>query len=636
MKPYMEIVIGLSRRHKTTILLLSDIVAFNLSLVPLLNLNPINKVGINLINELLFASFSTLIPISLLLVTGVFRTSIRFFSSALKFKLLTVSTLTAFFLLVPINLFDRTFHQYQLVAFAISFFFLMLGCRVLARAYLSPTPLVDKHIENVAIYSVSHRSRQLLSEVKATTQFRATYFIEQTETLTGVDVDGLRVLSIEKFLSTIEKHETKIVLVAIENTTNASLAELLQKFDGYSITVKVIPSLPDLILQKGAPAPLRNLTIDDLIGRPAHKPIEHLLKKDVFGKVIMVTGAGGTIGSELCKQAIKNGAKKLLLVDISEVGLYQITRKLEKMSQRDVYNTAIQPILCSISEKFALKNLLKAHKVHTVYHAAAYKHVPLLEQNQLKAIKNNAFGTHDLCSASIEAGVSKLIAISSDKAVRSTNIMGASKRLAELICLSKNLTTKKTQISIVRFGNVIGSSGSAIPLFQEQISEGGPLTVTHSDITRYFMTTSEAAQLVIQAGAMASDNSIFVLDMGKPIRIMDLAENMIRLNGLVPIRNSKTKLKVEKNTKAEGHIEIKVIGLRQGEKLHEELFIDGRAEPSEHPKILKAAENVMAKTRLNSMLKTLDKAIKTENIPLALKILATPEIGYQTTNQKKK
>jgi FlaA1/EpsC-like NDP-sugar epimerase len=357
------------------------------------------------------------------------------------------------------------------------------------------------------------------------------------------------------------------------------------------------------------------LDIDDLLGRDSVAPDQSLLSKNIFEKVVLVTGAGGSIGSELCRQIISIKPAKLLLVEQSEFALYAIHQELQ---QKIGFEVQIIPLIASVKDAVRMREILSAWQPHTLYHAAAYKHVPLVEHNPAEGIKNNVFGTLQTAQLAVEYGVSDFVLISTDKAVRPTNVMGASKRLAELVLQALAVENPLTKFSMVRFGNVLGSSGSVVPKFRQQIHNGGPITLTHPEITRYFMTIPEAAQLVIQAGAMAKGGDVFVLDMGESIRIIDLAKRMIELSGLT----------IKDDGNPDGDIEIEITGLRPGEKLYEELLIGNNPESTQHKKVMKAHEDFIGWMELKERLVSLESALNTNNVNAIRDLMIKLVAGY--------
>jgi FlaA1/EpsC-like NDP-sugar epimerase len=368
----------------------------------------------------------------------------------------------------------------------------------------------------------------------------------------------------------------KTILLALGQTTKSNRSAIVEKLQQFEIKIQTVPTLEDLLYGQVQGQEIRDIEIEDLLGRDPIPPRKDLLDRCVQNKIVMVTGAGGSIGSELCRQILAENPKQLVLFEQSEYNLYQIESELKKLFP----DQSIVTVLGTTLNGALISSVIKNYSVHTIYHAAAYKHVPMVEKNIVEGVKNNALGTWECAKAAIEHSVENFVLISTDKAVRPTNIMGASKRIAELALQGLANNGCKTKLSMVRFGNVLGSSGSVVPLFKSQISTGGPITVTHKNITRYFMTIPEAAQLVIQASAMAKGGDVFVLDMGEPIRIWDLAERMVKMSGL----------SIKSNSNPDGDIEITQVGLRPGEKLYEELLVSNDVRGTEHPLIMRATE----------------------------------------------
>jgi FlaA1/EpsC-like NDP-sugar epimerase len=390
--------------------------------------------------------------------------------------------------------------------------------------------------------------------------------------------------------------------------------------------VRTLPGLSDIATGKVSLSDVRELDIDDLLGREPVKPNGLLLNRNTHNKTVLVTGAGGSIGSELCRQILKTNPKKLLLVEMSEFALYQIHQELQGIladalnDQGD--NIKLVPLLASVCDKVRMHEIMSTWKPHTVYHAAAYKHVPLVEHNPSEGVRNNVWGTRVCAEAAARNGVQNFVLISTDKAVRPTNIMGATKRLAEMVLQAlaelNPASTSKTCFSMVRFGNVLGSSGSVVPLFREQIKNGLPITLTHADITRYFMTIPEAAQLVIQAGTMGQGGDVFVLDMGQPVKIIDLARRMVELSGMT----------VRDELNPDGDIELTVTGLRPGEKLYEELLIGDNPKPTQHARIMKAHEPFLSWPQLEQKLNALSIAMSVNDVPMIRGQLQELVSGY--------
>ena len=424
--------------------------------------------------------------------------------------------------------------------------------------------------------SAGDAGQQMAAALHRSDDHLPVFFIDDYASLQGQIVGGLKVYSVEKALQRFEKDRIEEILLALPSVGRVRKTEIIQQFENAHLKITELPGLTQLVDGEIQISDIQEVDIIDLLGRDPVPPISHLLAKNIQNKIVMVTGAGGSIGSELCRQIIKNNPKMLVLYELTEFALYDIEKEL-----RQTANCDIIPILGTVQDQQKLERIIEQYHIQTVYHAAAYKHVPLVECNPIAGLKNNSIGTANSLNAAIKNGVETFVLISTDKAVRPTNVMGASKRMAELYCQAVADTQPNTQISIVRFGNVLGSSGSVVPLFKQQIARGGPITVTHPDVTRYFMTIPEASQLVIQAGALGTGGDVFLLDMGEPVRIQDLARQMIKLSGLT----------VREAGSLDGDIEIAYSGLRPGEKLYEELLIDQEnTEYTEHTRILRSFE----------------------------------------------
>ncbi|WP_197742828.1 nucleoside-diphosphate sugar epimerase/dehydratase [Lentilitoribacter sp. Alg239-R112] len=477
---------------------------------------------------------------------------------------------------------------------------------------------------NVVIYGAAETGRQLLDAIRYVGDYAVVAFVDDNKELHGQEINSVKVYSPDSLDLLKRRMGATAVLLAAPGASNVQRRKIIERVEKHTLQLRTIPTIGDLISGRAQVSDLKIVQAEELLGRNAVPPRMNLLKAHISDKVVMVTGAGGSIGSELCRQIVLQEPNSLLLFDISEFALYKIHDELETLDPQ--LETKIIPLVGSVQNKELLEVVLKSFEVQTIYHAAAYKHVPLVEQNVVEGIRNNVFGTKVLVQAAIAAGVETLTLVSTDKAVRPTNFMGASKRIAELICQAYSKGQSHTQISMVRFGNVLGSSGSVIPRFKEQIKAGGPVTVTHPKITRFFMTIPEAAQLVIQAGAMAKGGDVFLLDMGEPVEIADLARRMIRLHGLEPYYEDSSPEEIEN-----GDICIEFSGLRSGEKLYEELLIDGNPIGTEHPRIMCAEENSLDSEELDLKLEKLLQACREFDIEqikrlfLAMPIEFTPE-----------
>lgn len=451
----------------------------------------------------------------------------------------------------------------------------------------------------VLIYGSGSAGRQLLTALRQSQEMFVVGFIDDDITLSGQTLDGLRVFRPAQLGKIIVEKQVTDVLLAIPSATRKRRDEILVDLRRFSVNVRTLPGMLDLVHGRVKVSDLHEVAIDDLLGRDRVAPDSSLLRRNVTGKVVLVTGAGGSIGSELCRQIVDNAPATILLLDHSEFALYAIHRELSELVGREGLNIDVVPLLGSVVDARMIDHVFTTWRPQLVFHAAAYKHVPLVEQNVVEAVRNNVIGTLRVTQAALRHGTAHMVLISTDKAVRPTSVMGTTKRLAEQILQALAAEQPATCLSMVRFGNVLGSSGSVVPLFRAQAHAGGPVTITHREMTRYFMLIPEAAQLVIQAGAMAKGGEVFLLDMGEPVKIIDLAYSVIALSGLT----------VRDEANPDGDIEIREVGLRPGEKLYEELLIEDAAEASDHPLIMKASEAFIRWRELESALLRLQTLI---------------------------
>ncbi len=495
---------------------------------------------------------------------------------------------------------------------------LLTGWRLAAAQFLQPQNAKTGSVGQVLIYGAGEAGRQLAAALKSNRHYRPVGFVDDCRDFQGRQVQGLPVYMPDALPDLKKAGTFERILLAVPTASRKRRREILENLEQLAISVLVMPPLEELVRGDKQIDELQEVQIEDLLGRDAVAPVEALMACYLRQCNVLVTGAGGSIGSELCRQAIKHGAKKLVLFDLSEFALYTIDRELRALVRVDNRECEIVPVLGSVVDRGQMLRILLNHQIETVYHAAAYKHVPLVEQNIVVAVQNNALGTLNVVHAVVDANVRNFVLISSDKAVRPTSVMGASKRVCELIVQALAIEHPQVRMSMVRFGNVLASSGSVVPLFKEQIAKGGPVTVTHPDVTRYFMTIPEAAQLAMQAGAMGGAGEVFVLDMGEPVRIADLAERMIHLSGL--------DLRSEGNPN--GDIAIKYTGLRPGEKLFEELMIGGNREPTQHPRIFLDNEKILRWSALNLSIKRLERAIETGSVNEVLAVLRNLVDGF--------
>ena len=463
---------------------------------------------------------------------------------------------------------------------------------------------------NVMIYGAGIAGRQLHRGLMGS-EMRVAAFLDDDETLQGQILLGSPVYAPGNLRLLVDRLDVTDILLAIPSASRSRRNEILEWVRPLDVSIRTLPDMMDLAKGLIKADELRQLTIEDLLGRDAVPPEADLLTAKIAGLTVLVTGAGGSIGSEICRQAAALAPKMLLLVENSEAALYRIHQELENRSDAEVARTRIVPLLGSVCDPERMAGIMTAWRPDTIYHAAAYKHVPLVEHNPTEGLANNVLGTLTVVRAAIAAGVADFVLISTDKAVRPTNVMGASKRVAEMILQALDATSPATRFSMVRFGNVLGSSGSVVPLFREQIRAGGPITITHPEITRYFMTIPEAAQLVIQAGSMANGGEVFVLDMGDPVKIVDLARLMVELSGL----------RVRDEANSEGDIELSFVGLRPGEKLYEELLSGNNPQTTRHERIMRADEPCCTWPELRPKLDELDAAIEASDVARALRLL---------------
>ena len=468
--------------------------------------------------------------------------------------------------------------------------------------------------KRVAIYGAGLAGQQIAAALYRSDDYFPVCFIDDKTSLQGQSLSGLKIFSPKKALTAFRKFHIEEILLAMPSASRVRKKAIIESFEPSNVKIMELPGVTQLVGGRVQVSDIREVDIIDLPGRDPVPPKLDLLEKNIKDKVVMVTGAGGSIGSELCRQIVKHQPTCLVLFEMSEFALYSIDRELQNSGVR------IIPILGTVTNQAKLERVLHQYTVQTVYHAAAYKHVPLVEANPFEGIYNTSIGTARSVDAAVAQGVETFVLISTDKAVRPTNVMGASKRMAELYCQGLAVTKPQTQISIVRFGNVLGSSGSVVPLFKKQIEKGGPVTVTHPDVTRYFMTIPEAAQLVIQAGAMGTGGDVFLLDMGEPVKIVDLAKQMIRLSGFKPI-----------DEKGLGDIALQFTGLRPGEKMYEELLIEAEnIENTDRERILKSYENFYLFDQIHSVFVELsDLSEHGDNQVQIKKILQNYVEGYK-------
>ena len=641
--------LALPRRHKRLLQVLTDIVLIWAALWMAF----VVRLGIDdLINPFrdhgwLFLT-APVVGIPLFIRFGLYRAVMRYFGTDALIAITKAVTLSA--LILGFIIYWAGDHQHVVPrSITFNYWWLSLimigGLRLAMRQYflgdwlaaaVQHVPFTSTNrgdgLPRVAIYGAGGAGNQLVAALRADKVLRPVAFIDDDPSITDRVIAGLQVYRPEQLQDMINVTGAQEILLAIPSSTRTRRREILNFLEGYPLHVRSIPSFMDLASGKVKVDDIQEVDIADLLGRDAVPAQADLLERCIVTQTVLVTGAGGSIGSELCRQILGQAPKTLLLFDHSEFNLYSILSELEQRISRESLSVRLVPMLGSVRNQSQLLDIMKAWRVDTVYHAAAYKHVPMVEHNIAEGLFNNVIGTLHTAQAALQAGVSNFVLISTDKAVRPTNVMGSTKRLAEMTlqALSREVApvlfgdsgkvsqVNKTRFTMVRFGNVLGSSGSVIPLFHKQIKAGGPLTVTHPKITRYFMTIPEAAQLVIQAGSMGKGGDVFVLDMGEPVKIVELAEKMIHLSGF-SVRSERNPM---------GDISIQFTGLRPGEKLYEELLIGDNVIATRHPMIMSASEDFLAWDTLKDTLRQLLAAVEVDDFNRVRQLLRETVSGY--------
>ena len=623
-------IIYLNRNLKRLIAIVTDIIlcfvctwlAFTLRLEEIILINNFNFFA---------AILSVTLAIPIFWMFGLYKTIFRYTSLSLIQSILT-ATFTyglIYFLIVGVYGVSSNTSFYEIVPRSIGIiqpmllFFAIISSRLAVKFLFTDQYSYTKFLKkkNVLVYGAGNAGRQLVLALENNPEFKVSGFLDDNKQLHGQVLLGKVVfspLNIEKLLKT---KNILFVFLALPSITRSKRNQIIENLNKYKLIVKTLPSISEIIDGRINISDIKDFNINDLLNRDEVKPDINLLNQNINSKTVLVTGAGGSIGSELCRQIVRLKPNKLLLVELNEFALYKVYEELISLNK----NLKIISLMVNVQNQEKLESILETFKVDTVYHAAAYKHVPLVEQNICEGIKNNVFSTLAIAKAAINKKVTNLVLVSSDKAVRPINIMGATKRISEL-CLQALYQDEKntnTNFSIVRFGNVLESSGSVIPKFKKQIKQGGPVTLTHKDVTRYFMTTTEAAQLVIQAGALGKHSEVFVLDMGESIKIKDLIDKMINFSGFT-VKNSKN---------PKGDIEIKIIGLRPGEKLYEELLIGNDPQKTSHPKILMAKDPFIPLTDLENHLSNIEILLNKNKINEVKNLIESLIESYKSSSK---
>lgn len=616
-----QAILALPRHAKRLIMVTADVVAIPTALWAALVLK-FDRLDPDIDRTFAYFLVATASALLIFSVFGLYRAVIRFMGP--KAVATVISGVT--FSVLALAVFDRLIasHQIPLSAFGI-YWALALpyvgGSRFLARYFFRRAAGPRKRAARVAIYGAGDAGARLCSMLLGGPDFRPVAFVDDKKALQGSYIHGIRVHEADLLPDLVRRHRIERILLAMPTASRRRRREVLMQLEPLGVRVQSLPNLSDLISGKAQINELRDVDVADLLGRDTVPPKPKLSGRCIRGKCVLVTGAGGSIGSELCRQIIRLGPSRLVLFEMSELALYNIERELEEVVVREKLSAEIIPLLGNAHHRHRVREVLSTFGVQTVYHAAAYKHVPIVEFNVVEGIHNNVISTWYTAEAAIETGVETFVLVSTDKAVNPANVMGATKRLAELVLQALQERTSQTRFCMVRFGNVLASSGSVVPLFQEQIRRGGPVTVTHPDVIRYFMTIPEAAQLVLQAGSMAKGGDVFVLDMGRPVRIDDLARRLVNLMGLT----------VRDAAHPDGDIEIEYTGLRTAEKLFEELLIGSNATGTDHPMIMRAMEHHLSWPKMHEVLNELLVALASFDCDRALALLSQAVAEYESS-----
>jgi FlaA1/EpsC-like NDP-sugar epimerase len=592
----MQFLLEAPRTTKRLITLCYDALVIPIAIYSALSLRHGDLV-VPLSNESLQAIASTTV-ITLLVFTrtGLYRAVIRYMASKAFSTLAVGITISALVLATSTFILQADIPRSSIIIYWFTAFAMLATPRLFLRNIVSQ--LNNAHKEPVLIYGAGRQGIALANALSDSEQYKVVALIDDNHKKQKMLIKGFKVQAASAIEDLATSYDAKKILLALGNTSSSQRKLLIERITHAKLEILTTPAVQDIISGKAKIEEVKKVDIEDLLGRDAVPPLSELIQQCITDKVVAVTGAGGSIGSEICRQVLLQKPTKLVLIELNEFSLYTIEQELNQLKEKQGLKLEIISILGSVQKEHRLKTIFETFKVETVYHAAAYKHVPMVEHNVVEGVRNNVFGTWYCAEAAIKAHVKNFVLISTDKAVRPTNVMGTSKRLAELVLQALAKRQAGTRFTMVRFGNVLGSSGSVVPLFHRQIQQGGPITVTHPDIIRYFMTIPEAAQLVMQAGSMGKGGDVFVLDMGEPVKITALARKMIHLSGLSE--------KHEQNPN--GDIAIEYSGLRPGEKLYEELLVGDNVEGTEHPRIMTANEVHLSWPETHNLLNRLDKA----------------------------
>ncbi len=572
------------------------------------------------LSDYIAAGLTVVLSVSFFLKIGLYRAIIRFMGQQAILTIIKGVTFSALVLAIAAFLCRSDIPRSTPVIYWAITLIMIGGSRLVVRAL--DHGVMGSAGEKAVIYGAGESGQRLLAAIFPRGEYCPVGMVDDDRNIVGSVINGVSVYHPDQLLNLIEEFSVSHVFLALPSVARERRREIILKLEGLPVHVKTVPDFSELMMGTAKVGQLRDIELEDLLGREVVPPDQELMSACITDKVVMVSGGGGSIGSELCRQIIHCRPRELVLLDISEYSLYAITRELEAIKQRNDLTVKLVPLLGTVQNSSRMRSIMSTFKVDTIYHAAAYKHVPMVEHNIVAGVNNNVMGTLALGKAAAKEGVKNFVLISTDKAVRPTSVMGASKRMAELVLQAFAKKYTGTQFCMVRFGNVLGSSGSVVPLFRQQIQDGGPVTVTHKDITRYFMTIPEAAQLVLQAGAMGEGGDVFVLDMSEPVKILDLARRLIHLMGM----------EVKDDEHPEGDIEIHLTGLRAGEKLFEELLLGDNVTGTGHPKIMRAEEEQLDEELVDNFLADLKNAALTNNCQAIRDILAEAVTGFQSAD----
>ena len=608
--------LNLSRVHKRIVSVCADVVVLFFALWAAFSLRLEQQFWLPNQGQVIVSALTVVFTIAVFVKLGLYRAVIRYLSDRAFITVITGVVISAITLILLGYWLEVLVPRSVPIIYGALAFIFVSGTRMTVRMLVNRPRHRNKQF--VAIVGAGETGLQLANALDQGTEYHPAAFISLLKANHRALINGIPAYDISHVERVVAEHRIKRLLLALDADSGIDRKRLLKRLESLSIPVQTVPTMSELVAGQARINDIRDLEIEDLLGRDPVQPDNAQVAASLYNKVILVTGAGGSIGSELCRQIILHRPSKLVLFEQSEFSLYAIERELQALNRIEGLGVEVHALLGSVSHRRRCESVMRSFGIETVYHAAAYKHVPLVEHNIIEGVQNNVFGTLHVAEAAIASGVKRFVLVSTDKAVRPTNVMGASKRMAELVLQGLAHRQSETVFSMVRFGNVLGSSGSVVPLFRDQIRDGGPVTVTHPDIIRYFMTIPEASQLVLQAGSMGQGGEVFVLDMGEPVKIADLARKMVHLMGM----SEKT------GDQPDGDIEIVFSGLRPGEKLYEELLIGDNPQGTSHPRIMMAKEVSMPWSEVEQTLTRLMQASHNFDCQEMVEILKAAPTGF--------